>query len=96
LTNATKVATSLDEGLTILVYQPSIKSISISESDCVIQFPTIPGEQYLLEWAPDLISADWTTVPWPVLTGNGGELQVMHAGALIGGAARFYRLRLVP
>jgi hypothetical protein len=59
-----------------------------------IQFNTINGRYYRLEWSDDLSSGSWSIVA-DEIPGTGGPLVVTDSGGGLA-SARFYRLVLLP
>lgn len=69
-----------------------IQSVSMKPSGFEIEFPSVAGKLYRVEFSDDLQA--WQAMS-PDVTGTGGSLQVPIATAA-GDNSRFYRLKLVP
>lgn len=60
-----------------------------SGNDCRLQFPTVSGHIYQVEWSTDMAPGSWNVLAGP-LAGTGGVLEVIDSNVL-GNARRFYR-----
>jgi hypothetical protein len=69
-------------------------SVTRENADAVIEFPTISGRLYRVEFSGDLSSASWTTLA-DNLAGTGAPREVRDPGALAQGR-RFYRVHVLP
>ncbi|MEJ5239433.1 MAG: hypothetical protein WHT82_13820, partial [Limisphaera sp.] len=62
-----------------------------SAGSLVLQWPSVPGYEYVLEWAPDLGG------PWfPVFTQRATGWQMSYRQSVNEGPRRFYRVRFNP
>jgi alpha-tubulin suppressor-like RCC1 family protein len=71
-----------------------IDSIHIASGGPALDFHTFAGQQYSVEFSPDLTPGSWLPLPGGNVSGNGSDTEVIDSNSAT--AARFYRLRLVP
>jgi alpha-tubulin suppressor-like RCC1 family protein len=72
-----------------------IDSINLAAQGPALSFHTFAGQQYSVEFSPDLAPGSWQPLPGGNVFGTGLDTQVMDTAG-VGAAARFYRLRLMP
>ena len=60
---------------------PVIKSITKVEDNFHIEFQSIAGRSYRIEWTDDLVAGKWTTLTDEAIAGTGGVIKVIDAGA---------------
>ena len=60
---------------------PVIKSITKVDDSFHIEFQSIAGRSYRLEWTDDLVAGKWTVLTKEVIAGTGGMIKVIDAGA---------------
>jgi len=72
-----------------------IDSINLAPQGPALNFHTFAGQQYSVEYSPDLISGSWSPLPNGNISGNGLDMQVIDTAG-VDAASRFYRLRLLP
>ena len=65
------------------------RSAAQSSQDCVINWPSVIGKQYVVERSPSLSTPIWTAIGT-----NSGNGTVMEYHDTAGGGVRFYRLRV--
>jgi hypothetical protein len=58
-------------------------------NDCVINWPSASGKQYVIERSPSLASPNWTSIAT-----NSGNGTIMEYHDAAGGGVRFYRVRV--
>ncbi len=73
---------------------PVIAGFTLSGSNFMVSFTTLPGSSYDLQRANNLIGGLWSVVV-PNIPGTGGVIQTTDTNAT-GQAQRFYRIRLSP
>jgi hypothetical protein len=56
-----------------------------------IHWPTVAGKKYVIERSSSLFSGSWTTNA--IVTGTGADMEYDDN---TGGAARFYRVQILP
>jgi hypothetical protein len=71
-------------------------AISRAGADALIQFQSLTGRQYRVEWAPTLCpTSTWNSVATNV-NGTGASLEVRDPNALATASQRFYRVSVLP
>jgi len=56
-------------------------------------FHTFSGQQYSVEYSPDLRAGNWVLLPSGFLLGDGNDVRVTDTNALNSATARFYRVK---
>jgi alpha-tubulin suppressor-like RCC1 family protein len=72
-----------------------IASITLSNQEPVICFHTFAGQNYSVEYSPDLSPNSWSPLPNGTVSGDGQDAAVTDTDPAIPGP-RFYRVRRVP
>jgi hypothetical protein len=62
---------------------------ALQPNDCVINWPSVTGKQYVIERSPSLASPNWTSIAT-----NSGTGTIMEFHDSSGGGIRFYRVRV--
>ena len=57
---------------------PSIKKV---DDSIHLEFQSIAGRSYLIEWTDDLVAGRWTVLTQEAIGGNGEMMKVIDAGA---------------
>jgi hypothetical protein len=70
-----------------------IDSINLAPLGPALNFHTFAGRQYSVEFSPDLAPGGWLPLPGGNASGTGLDTQVIDTAG-IGGASRFYRLKV--
>jgi hypothetical protein len=70
-----------------------ISSIELNGQSAAIRFRAFSGQQYSVEYSPDLDLNSWVALPGGVVQGNWPEALVTDTNALAGAANRFYRIK---
>ena len=60
---------------------PVIKSITKVDDSFHIEFQSIAGRSYRIEWTDDLVAGHWTVLTDAPITGTGAMIKVIDAGA---------------
>ena len=60
---------------------PVIKSITKVDDSFHIEFQSIAGRSYRVEWTDDLVAGHWTALTDEAITGTGAMIKVIDAGA---------------
>ena len=72
-----------------------ITSIERLGSDIILKFRTSLGQQYYVEYSPDLSPGSWAAIG-SMLIGNGQEYIVADVSAGLSPNQRFYRVNQLP
>jgi alpha-tubulin suppressor-like RCC1 family protein len=72
-----------------------IDSIHFAPQGPALDFHTFAGQQYSVEFSPDLAPGSWLPLPGGNVSGNGLDTQVIDTDGA-DSASRYYRLRLLP
>jgi hypothetical protein len=75
----------------LVVVQPQIITATFSNSDFVVSFTTVSGQDYELQGSVDLTSSSWSPLVTNIL-GTGDIMQITDTNAL-GQSQRFYRVK---
>jgi hypothetical protein len=70
-----------------------ISSIELNRQSAAIRFRTFTGQQYSVEYSPDLDPNSWLTLPGGDVQGNWPEALVTDTNAVAGATTRFYRIK---
>lgn len=98
ITNAVSISASTADlfpannaavNLTSVQFTPIVTGIVLGSTNVAIQFLSIAGQQYALEYKNTLSDPSWTIIPH-ALTGTGGVLEFDTTNGLP--ASRFYRI----
>jgi hypothetical protein len=73
-----------------------IEAIGLTGLNTDLRFRAFSGQQYSVEYSPDLELNSWVALPGGVVQGNWPQALVTDTNALAGAANRFYRIRLLP
>ena len=76
--------------------KPRISSIESSGQNQLLHFGTFSGQQYTVEYSPDLAPGSWTELPGGSVPGDGYDATVVDTNALSGAQKRFYRTKASP
>jgi alpha-tubulin suppressor-like RCC1 family protein len=68
-------------------------SLIVTNQDSLLRFHTFYGQQYSVEFSPDLSPGSWTPLPAGSFSGNGCDLTVIDTNAVASSPVRFYRLK---
>jgi hypothetical protein len=92
LTNV--VAISAGAGHSIATTIPlQFTSIIVTNQDSLLRFHTFYGQQYSVEFSPELSPVSWTPLSAGSFSGNGYDITVIDTNAVVSSPARFYRLK---
>lgn len=73
-----------------------IDSIASAGRDVGVQFRTVPGMKYRVEYRDDLVAGSWVTLPgYGTVTGSGSVISASDPGAAVL-TKRFYRVTVLP
>jgi len=75
-----------------IVAKLRINSARLTNQFPAIQFRTFSGQQYSVEYSPDLSSGSWLPLPGGSVSGDGHDAQVTDTNGVVSGA-RFYRVK---
>jgi alpha-tubulin suppressor-like RCC1 family protein len=90
LSNVVAIAVGYDHCLAITI-DLKISSIKQATPNPAIRFHTFSGQQYLVEYSPDLSPGSWSNLPGGDVSGNGFDALVTDTNAVA--AAKFYRIK---
>ncbi|HEX3797106.1 MAG TPA: zinc-dependent metalloprotease family protein [Verrucomicrobiae bacterium] len=76
-----------------VVPAPTIQSISLEDTNVVLTWSSIPGDNYLVQYTTNLAPVNWLDAG-PSVTAN--HFVATNAAAINAAMASFYRIRLVP
>ena len=93
VSNAVAIAAGENQSLAIRI-DLKVASIALSDQGPVIRFHTFAGQNYSVEYSPDLSPGSWTPLPTGNVSGNGQDAAVTDSDPAPPGA-RFYRVRLL-
>lgn len=94
VSNVVAISAGFYQSLAIMA-DLKIDSIHIAPQGSALDFHTFAGQQYSVEFSPDLAPGSWLPLPGGNVSGNGSDAEVTDSDGATA-AARFYRLRLVP
>jgi alpha-tubulin suppressor-like RCC1 family protein len=94
VSNVVAISAGFYQSLAIIA-DLKIDSIRIASQGPALNFHAFAGQQYSVEYSPDLTSGSWSPLPGGNVSGTGLDTQVIDTAG-VGAASRFYRLRLLP
>jgi alpha-tubulin suppressor-like RCC1 family protein len=92
LTNAVAISAGWGQNLA-LTLPLQIISITRTNQSAVLRFHTFSGQQYNVEYSPDLSLGSWLPVAGGDVSGDGHDAWVTDINALSSADVRFYRLK---
>ena len=60
---------------------PAIKSITKVDDSFHIEYQSIAGRSYRIEWTHDVVAGKWTVLTQEAIVGTGEIMKVIDAGA---------------
>jgi alpha-tubulin suppressor-like RCC1 family protein len=94
VSNVVAISAGFYQSLAI-VADLKIDSIHIASQGPALDFHTFAGQQYLVEFSPDLTPGSWLPLGGGNVSGTGSDTEVIDSDGATA-AGRFYRLRLMP
>lgn len=94
VSNVVAISAGFYQSLAIIA-DLKIDSIQSAPQGPALNFHTFAGQQYSVEYSPDLTSGNWSPLPGGNVSGNGLDTQVIDTAGVTA-TLRFYRLKLLP
>jgi hypothetical protein len=92
LTNVVAISAGAGHSLAITI-PLQITSIFLTSKSSLLRFHTFSGQQYSVEYSPDLSPGSWTALVGGNVSGNGQDAWVTDTNAAASATARFYRVK---